>query len=1312
MPSKYRTLFLRFIAMIFLFPVWGQYQHIWHIPGQNSGPLGTTMRSPLYEIADTDMEIFQGFWKANTDGANQNGGRVWYRTVTRSGVDSDWVSVDLAFFLNHPSEENQQDQFWRAVVPTTGMDPSDVIEYFVEVTFSGGNPATTYLYGGDLTDPNSRSTTRADAEANPFSIRNRPGWIFYANNRIVSGNNIQLRLRSGYIGPDNDPATRWSTHGAIYFTTDGTDPQGTLGSSSNGSTSVVPLIADGVQPDGSGNGNAIWWQGTMVDVLEGLPFGDQVRYRIGLWHEDTEEEKFADHAAGPDNSVFSFQNGILGDPVLEVNGINADYGVLNFYIDEVQDSEFPELNITLYPGTAATQVEVYTNLNNRDRAHLDYNNDGYEDGIIPVDGDTITVSDTGAYFQAYAMNDNGGGSWSLILPVNKTGAYRLTARFRENETDAWTWLGDSGIRDLAIVVAPRIARDMIMYELHVTNANATGPTFEQRGTFEDLHDPNNDRVTLTWMRDMGINWIWFQPFHPQGLDGKDIDPVTGQEFDPGSPYSIRNFWEINPLYTREWDDSLLPNAITHPDNFTAAMQAFQDFAIAADEKGVYLMLDFPFNHTAPDVVLAEKGIELFAPQGHDWQASDLIRDRVPGFFSTAGGNGPAYSAPANGAGDIAVAPDRNDFGKWTDVRDVFFGNYATLVTGNPDAGTSRTVVQNEDDWMDYSSLLNSPNQVTLNVWRYFGEVLPYWIEQSGHRGHNAADPEWDLETWIAEDARGIDGLRKDFGQGLPPQAMEYIINRTHSVKWNFVFMSESLDGGAVTYRSSRHFAVLNENIVFPLLAATTANEYRQIFDDRRNAYGQSLVLLNNLSHDERPYDDPWQALIRYATVSTNDGSPMIMYGQEIGAASRSQETLPQGSWDWYELNFGKYIPHFKKWNSMQPQWNAWKDNDFGVQFLRPVYAAIGQAREFSPALRSSNRWFLNRHFDGAPKDEIFSVAKYEQAGVSLAHQDVVLAFTNLRRNAGQADTFGIPEPLAERLGLANGRMYNVRNIAAYAGTPLLSGDFSWRRDVWLWDDPRDRNDIIDNGVFVSLNSVPGSNDPWTGANDTPLAPYEAQFLKVYDVTPPAAAASVSLATGLSYNATPELVMTVDTSSYDDHDNVIEYEILIEDENSSWSYSTTVAGSNLFSWPVDADAFGREVTVTVTPVSIAGISGTQSTTSAVFTLLDPDGDEDNNGMTNFQEFIAGTDPFDAESVLRADNIALSGTNPQVSFKGMAGRRYRLEYSEDFMTGAAVPTWLPAGDWIEATVNEQDIELLDSEEDPPSRIYRIVVQFNEM
>ncbi len=985
-----------------------------------------------------------------------------------------------------------------------------------------------------------------------------------------------------------------------------------------------------------------------------------------------------------------------GGASLTVNGVNANYNTLNFYIDEIRDTAFPQLEISFSPGVPSlTEVEIFTNLNNRDRANQDWDGDGIEDGIIPPNGNLITTADTDAYYQAYAMTDAGGGSYTLTLPVTKTGAYRLTARFKTTANPSnWQWIGDQNIRDLAVVVAPNTARDMTVYELHVANANATGPTFGQRGTFEDLHDPNA-RVNLEWLNNLGLNWIWFQPFHPQGIDGRETDPATGQPYDPGSPYSIRNFWEINPLYTSQWDPGL-PNAIENPDNYAAAMQAFADFAAASDTAGVQLMLDFPFNHTAPDVVLGSKGVELFAPTGNPggWQPNDQIRNRVPQFFSTNGGEGPsAYSAPAQSAAGLAVAPDRNDFGKWNDVRDVYFGNYSTLVTGYPDAATSVAITRNESDQMFYGSM----GAETINVWRYFGEVLPYWIEQSGHCGFNSSSADGDAATRESLDLLGIDGLRKDFGQGLPPQAMEYIINRTHSMKWNFVFMTESLDGAEVTYRSSRHFAVLNENIVFPLQAATTATAYRGIFEDRRSAYGQSLVLLNNTSHDEQPYADSWQALIRYATASTNDGAPMIMYGQEIGAGQKFQDNLPQGAFDWYEVNFGKNIPHFKKWNSMQPQWSAWDDNELGVQFLLPVYSAIGQARQFSPALRSSNRWFLNRQFDGNPNQEIFAVAKYESPNVSAAFQDAVLAFTNLDRNNPRSDTFGIPGGLADQLGLADGRTYNIRNLAAYLGR---NNEHPNRRDEWLWgSNGRNRTEITSDGVFVALNPVPVTDAAWA------TNPYEAQFLKIYDVTPPPTAAPEASFFALGDTATFSWQPTPGP-----HDNITAWQVEVRDQDNNLAASGEVTdGSNQFTF---AGNTGSTYYATLTAVSAAGIESTTSGTSDAgapnpastttpVILLDPNADDDGDGMSNAAESIAGTNPLDATSTFAVIASSIDATTVSITVSSVPGRVYQMETS----TTLEAESWSPHGDPVTAAAATAILAAPTGPED--RKFYRITV-----
>ncbi len=301
------------------------------------------------------------------------------------------------------------------------------------------------------------------------------------------------------------------------------------------------------------------------------------------------------------------------------------------------------------------------------------------------------------------------------------------------------------------------------------------------------------------------------------------------------------------------------------------------------------------------------------------------------------------------------------------------------------------------------------NNITRNVWQYFAQYVPYWLGQTGHGDANGNpyknSTHTDPVARLAADSKGIDGLRADFGQGLPPQCWEYIINVARCYKWNFVFMTESLDGGAVTYRSNRHFDVLNENIVFPFQNATTAQNYRDIFDQRRSSYGQALVLMNSTSHDEEKYADPYQALIRYMVSGTIDGVPMVFYGQEngISTAYDSSNNPYVFGFDHYELNFGKPIVNFKLFNSLGP---VLGNQTFALQQLYPDFASVGQAREFSPALRSSNRYYLNQT-NGSVPQSIFSVAKYANATGYPGVSDVVLGFVNLDRNNTQAGFFNV-----------------------------------------------------------------------------------------------------------------------------------------------------------------------------------------------------------------------------------------------------------------------------------------------------------------
>jgi hypothetical protein len=758
----------------------------------------------------------------------------------------------------------------------------------------------------------------------------------------------------------------------------------------------------------------------------------------------------------------------------ESNGtLNADYSTTKLYINELSNQTVP-ITITFNKNALdVTDFEIWTNLNNRNRATNDANNDGIHDGIIPPPapntyppGYTNGVYPTNGYFYAIPVTQSN-NLFTVVTNATRTGAYRLTARYKVSGSTNWVWYNG---RDHCLVIAPDTSRNMAMYEINVFNASSTGTLFSQRSTFESLTDPTNNKVTINYLKNLGVNTLWFQPVHPIGIENKN-------NFDPGSPYAVKNFFEINEYATKNYNVGNSTNV-----NRALAMTAFTNFIAATDSNNILVLLDAPYNHTSYDCEITQLGINLMSQAGIDtsgWQVTDKIRDREARFYSRNDGNN-AYNGPASSAGNVAQAPDRNDFGKWSDVIDVYYGGYSTLVTGYPDAVTSLTIVNNESDLMYYNTLeggSNSNGAVTRAVWQYFAQYVPYWVEKTG------VPPGSDLQT---QTFKGVDGLRADFGQGLPPQCWEYIINVARSHKWNFIFMSESLDGGKVTYRSSRHIEVLNENIIFPFKNAINTTSYRAIFEERRSLYGQSLVLLNNISHDEEGYPDPWEAFIRFAVGSTIDGAPMVMYGQEIGTSTTV-------GFDLYEINFNKYIPNFKAWNSMMPQWGSWTVNANGVRNLIPSYSGAFNARQFSPALKSSNRYFLNRLSDKFnPNPKIFSVVKYEQAGASPNDKDVVFGFVNLDRNLETEDNFYISPEIADLIGIEPNKIYNAKNIAAYLGP---NNEYPNRRNEFLWGKGITGKKMLSQGIFVKMNKVPTTDGAWA------TAPFEAQFLKLYETTP-------------------------------------------------------------------------------------------------------------------------------------------------------------------------------------------------------------------
>ena len=942
-------------------------------------------------------------------------------------------------------------------------------------------------------------------------------------------------------------------------------------------------------------------------------------------------------------NAFTFQM----NPTLSVNGMNGNYTTSKFFINEV-NNESETMNIVFYPNGSnvdPSTVQVFTNVNRRDRAIVDADGDGTEDGIHPPSGDLVGTGDN-HYYRGYTMTPAGEGRYTLTLPANKTGAYRLSGRYRNVGSSTWNYYTEigSGRRDHAITISPKTAREMVMYELNTLNVESTGVQYSQRSTFDDLlsaaHGDNDgfDPFNLEYLQVLGINWLWFQPVHPQAIQGRQIDPETGQAFEVGSPYAVKNFFDIQ---------SLMGSDDTRQDG----LLEFQNFVSKADGAGVNVMLDAAFNHTAYDVEFAELGDQLFDTiDGVDnYGPSSEIAENEARFFSRAND----YANRASGEFNIAVAPDRGDFGKFEDTYDVFYGSYSALVDKNPDDNggfkdEGDMFFYGDSDWNDFDGGPNSSTNITRRVWKYFGEYIPYWLTKTG------CPP----DTPISEQTvRGIDGLRADFGQGLPPQAWEYIINKARTQKWSFVFMAESLDGGEVTYRSNRHFDVLNENITFAFAGASTTNDYRNIYEGRRNAYGLGLVLLNTTSHDEGNYADPFEALIRFAANGSVDGVPMIFFGQEMGISGGNF------GFDRYELNFGKLIPHFKKFNSLKPAWD--KVNPFigeyynyGLDQLYPVYSGIAQARRFSPALRSPNRFFINQ-VGGSVQPKIFSVAKFENINASPANSDVVFAFANLDRGDANSPTvnqqgnFNIAQDVdgngVNDYGIKHGRTYDFKNIAAYLG---VNGS---RRDVFL--NRKTGTQLLNDGLFVAMNKVPTTDGAWA------TNPYEAQYLKLYDVTSPSGTPGpATTLNNYGYTIGDSATISWQPAPADSEGVVPHYRVSVRIDGVTTIYFTSSTSLTLNGQP------GQTAFITIQSVnpndnSVTG-PATQETTVK---FLSGAADEDGDGMNNTAEDVAGTNPFDVLSRFTVVSTTRSGNSVTISWSSVAGRAYQVDVSPDLTGG---------------------------------------------
>lgn len=111
------------------------------------------------------------------------------------------------------------------------------------------------------------------------------------------------------------------------------------------------------------------------------------------------------------------------------------------------------------------------------------------------------------------------------------------------------------------------------------------------GTFDDVKQHLDDLAS------MDINTLYLNPIHLIGelYRKHNHNDHIPDYLQPGSPYSIKDFKSIDPELT--YDRDTQKHLLSDP------QQEFRDLVEAAHQRGMYVIMDLVFNHTAHDFVL-------------------------------------------------------------------------------------------------------------------------------------------------------------------------------------------------------------------------------------------------------------------------------------------------------------------------------------------------------------------------------------------------------------------------------------------------------------------------------------------------------------------------------------------------------------------------------------------------------------------------------------------------------------------------------------------------------------------------------------
>jgi glycosidase len=525
------------------------------------------------------------------------------------------------------------------------------------------------------------------------------------------------------------------------------------------------------------------------------------------------------------------------------------------------------------------------------------------------------------------------------------------------------------------------------------------------GKMADITD-----LALQELKRLGVSHVWYTgvlehalmtDYTAHGIPLDDADVVKGRA---GSPYAIKDYYDINPDLARE---------VPH------RMAEFEALVQRTHTNGLRVLIDFVPNHVArqyrsdakpvgvEDLGAADNREVAFAPHNNFYylpgQRFAVPREYVP--------LGPHEQGPNE---------------------DGYFDEYPAKATGNDVFSAAPSV----HDWfetvklnygVDYMNHRQTHFHPIPSTWRKMRDILVFWA------------------------GKGVDGFRCDMAEMVPVEFWAWVIPELKQVKPEIIFIAEIYNPQQYhNYIHTGRFDYLYDKVgLYDSLRrlmqghGSTHDITRSWREETRGIAPRMLRFLEN--HDEQRIassffaGNPWAAVPAMTVSATLASGPVMVYfGQEVGEPGTGQAGF--SGEDGRTTIFDYWgVPEHQKWM------NGGRFDGGGLseeqQHLRAFYSRLLNFSAASEAIRRGRFYHLPLGDNNRP-DQGYAYLRYTP-------QQRLLVLVNFDRHNPLRTGVQLPAAAQRAMGLRPSATYPLTDLLGSGTRLTLVTDESPESEAWV-----------------------------------------------------------------------------------------------------------------------------------------------------------------------------------------------------------------------------------------------------------------------